>query len=200
MNLLPIEDGTILVKLARLAVESYFSKKIIDMPESDRFTEQRGVFVTLNELEHLRGCIGFPEPVYPLKKAIIESARSAAFKDPRFIPVAQDELEDITFEISVLTKPVLVEAQNPEDYLDKIEIGKHGLIIKSGFGSGLLLPQVFTEYKATPKTALEMLCQKAGLDEDAWQDEETKIYSFQAQIFEETEPNGKVIEKNKGLF
>lgn len=195
MNLLPLEDGIILVKLARHSVETFFSKRIINMPEADKFTEERGVFVTLNELEHLRGCIGFPEPVYPLKRAIIDAARAAAFKDPRFMQVTEDELSDISFEVSVLTKPQLMEVENPEEYLDKIEIGKHGLIIKNGFNSGLLLPQVFTEYKSTPKEALEMLCQKAGLDEDTWKDEDTKIYFFQAQIFEETEPNGKIIEK-----
>jgi uncharacterized protein len=195
MTLLTLEEGKILVRFARHCVESYFSSRPINMPEADKFTDKRGVFVTLNEIGKLRGCIGFPEPVYPLKRAIIESARAAALKDPRFPPVTQNELEDINFEVSVLTKPELIEVERPEEYLDKIEVGKHGLIIKNMYYSGLLLPQVFTEYDCTPKQALEMVCQKAGLDEDAWKEPESKIYSFQAQIFEEEEPNGKIIEK-----
>ena len=166
------------------------------MPGSDKFKEERGVFVTLNELEKLRGCIGFPEPVYPLKRAIIEAARAAAFKDPRFPPVTEEEIEDITVEISVLTKPKLIEADSPEEYLNCIEIGKHGLIIRHEWRSGLLLPQVFTDYQCTPKQALEMTCEKAGLDREAWKDPEAKIYSFSAQIFGEEEPGGKIAEKS----
>ena len=70
-----------------------------------------------------------------------------------------------------------------------------GLIIKSGFSSGLLLPQVFVEYESTPKQALEMTCQKAGLDNGAWKDPDNKIYTFSAQIFEEKEPYGDIVEK-----
>ena len=110
--MISLEEGRQLVKLARHSIETYFSKKHLDMPGSDKFKEERGVFVTLNELEKLRGCIGFPEPVYPLKRAIIEAARAAAFKDPRFPPVTEEEIEDITVEISVLTKPKLIEADS----------------------------------------------------------------------------------------
>ncbi len=198
MNLLSLEEGKILVKYARHAIDTYFSGKIINMPEADKadkFADKRGVFVTLNKFGELRGCIGFPEPIYPLKRAIVESARAAAFKDPRFSPVEEDELDEITMEVSVLTKPELIEIEEPKEYLDKIEIGKHGLIIRSMYHSGLLLPQVFTEYDCTPKQALEMTCEKAGLDKDAWQEPESQIYSFQAQIFEEEEPHGKIIEK-----
>jgi len=195
MTLLTLDDGKTLVKFARHCVESYFSGKPINMPEADEFSDKRGVFVTLNENGKLRGCIGFPEPVYPLKRAILESARAAAFRDPRFPPVTRDELDEINFEVSVLTKPELIEVEEPREYLDKVEIGKHGLIIRNMYYSGLLLPQVFTDYDCTPKKALEMTCEKAGLDEDAWQEPESKIYRFMAQIFEEEEPNGKIIER-----
>ncbi|MBN2368335.1 TIGR00296 family protein [Candidatus Woesearchaeota archaeon] len=193
--MISLDDGKILIKLARHSIDTYFSGSHIHMPEADKFKEELGVFVTLNEIDKLRGCIGFPEPVYPLKRAVIEAARAAAFKDPRFPPVTEDEMEDITIEISVLTKPKLIEVEQPEDYLGKIEIGKHGLIIRTGWRSGLLLPQVFTDYDCTPKKALEMTCQKAGLDDDYWKSEDAKIYSFSAQIFEEEEPEGKVVER-----
>ncbi|NTV23296.1 MAG: TIGR00296 family protein [Nanoarchaeota archaeon] len=185
-----LEEGIKLVKLAREAIDASFTKNTIDFSQ---YKEKRGVFVTLHKEGKLRGCIGFPEPVYPLGRAIVESARSAAFKDPRFEPVTHDELADIDIEVSVLTMPELIEVEKPEEYLDKIEIGKHGLIIKHIYRSGLLLPQVFTEYESTPKEALEMLCEKAGLDHESWQDPEVQIYSFEAEIFAEKEPNGEII-------
>ncbi len=191
-----LEDGKILIKLARDSIISFFSGKFLHMHESDKYIDKLGVFVTLNKYDQLRGCIGFPEPVYDLQRGIVEAARAAAFKDPRFPAVTESEMEDITVEVSVLTKPKLLEVEDPKEYLDKIKIGKHGLIIRTGFQSGLLLPQVFTDYESTPQQALEMTCQKAGLNNDAWKDPESKIYTFSAQIFEEKEPNGKIVEKN----
>lgn len=193
--MISLEEGTILVRLARESIESYFSKKLVSVPESQKFKDKSGVFVTLNKYEKLRGCIGFPEAVYELDRAIIDAARSAAFRDPRFSPVKKEEMEDITVEITVLTPPELIEVDDPIEYLDKIEIGKHGLIIRKGFYSGLLLPQVFTDYESTPKEALEMTCEKAGLARNAWKEEDAKIYRFSGQIFEEEEPNGKVKER-----
>lgn len=190
--MISLDDGKNLVNLARHSIEAYFSGAVLDIPE---FAEKRGVFVTLHLFDKLRGCIGYPEPVYELSRAVIEAARAAAFKDPRFPKVKEEELEDITIEVSVLTKPKLIEAE-PSGYLGKIEIGKHGLIIRSALNSGLLLPQVFSEYQ-TAKQALEMTCQKAGLPIDAWTNQNNKIFTFSAQIFKELEPNGKIIEKSK---
>lgn len=193
--MISLEEGIILVKFSRYVIETYFSGKTINFPEADKFTDKRGVFVTLSLYDKLRGCIGFPEPVYSLNRAITEAARAAAFKDPRFLPISEKELEEITIELSVLTEPKLIEVDNPKEYLDKIKIGKHGLIIKAGYHSGLLLPQVFIDYNSTPKQALEMTCQKANLPRDAWKDKDTEIYSFSAQIFKEIEPNGKILEE-----
>jgi len=193
--MISLDDGRILVKLARDSIASYFSGKFLKNKESDKFTDKQGVFVTLTKFGKLRGCIGYPEPVYDLQRGIIQAARAAAFQDPRFPPVTEKELEDIQVEVSVLTKPKLIEVEEPEEYLDKIEIGKHGLIIRKRGFSGLLLPQVFIDYESTPKEALEMTCEKAGLQKNAWKDKDAKIYSFSAQIFEELEPAGKVVEK-----
>lgn len=197
--MITLDDAKLLIKLARDSISSFFSGNFLHMSETDKFNDKLGVFVTLNKYEKLRGCIGYPEPVLELQRAIIQAARSAAFKDPRFDAVTEDELEDITIEISVLTKPKLIEVDEFSEYLNKVKIGKHGLIIRSKYGSGLLLPQVFTEYESTPKEALEMTCQKAGLSKDAWQDLNNKIYSFSAQIFEEIEPAGKITEKKISL-
>jgi len=193
--MISLDDGRILVKLARDSIASYFSGKFLNKHEFDKFTEKQGVFVTLTKYGKLRGCIGYPEPVYDLQRGIIQAARAAAFQDPRFPPVAEIEFEDIQVEVSVLTKPKLIEVDEPEEYLDKIKIGKHGLIIRKRGFSGLLLPQVFIDYESTPKEALEMTCEKAGLRKDDWKEKDSKIYSFSAQIFEELEPNGDVVEK-----
>jgi hypothetical protein len=153
------------------------------------------VFVTLSKDGELRGCIGFPEPTYALKRAIVEAARSAAFDDPRFPPVTKEEMNEITIEVSALTIPKLVKVKDSEEYEDMIIIGKDGLIIRGKFGSGLLLPQVPVDYGWNVKEFLKHLCMKAGLLSDAWKDLDNKIYSFQAQIFEEIEPRGEVVEK-----
>ncbi|TKJ17784.1 AMMECR1 domain-containing protein [Candidatus Woesearchaeota archaeon B3_Woes] len=180
-------EGKELIKLARQSINSYFSDSDLKISEDikKRFLTKQGVFVTLNLNKQLRGCIGFPEPTLPLYKAVSEAAQSAAFGDPRFNPLNKDEFKDVKIEMSVLSVPELIDVKDSKEYLDKIKIGEDGLIIRSEFGSGLLLPQVFAEYNCDVIKALEMTCQKANLSSDAWKDANTKVYKFQAQIFEE---------------
>lgn len=194
--MLSLEQGKKLIKLARDSISSAFSNKKIHIEKyENEFPEKQGVFVTLHKDKELRGCIGFPEPMFPLYKAIFKAARAAAFEDPRFPAVESEELKNIEIEISVLTVPKLIKVKTPEEYLQNISIGDDGLIIRETYFSGLLLPQVFTEWNCDAKKALEMTCEKAGLDRNAWQDLSNKIYKFQAQIFAETKPNGEVIER-----
>lgn len=176
------EDGLKLLKLARDTVSLYFDNKTVEGSYLKKFNEKQGCFVTINKNKQLRGCIGFPEPVLPLYEAIIQAAKSAAFEDPRFEPLKKKELSEIKFELSILTVPELIKVKKSEDYLNKIKIPGDGLIINN---QGLLLPQVFTEYKSTLEQALQMTCQKANLSSDAWKDLNNKIYKFQAQIFSE---------------
>lgn len=178
------EDGKQLIILARKSIESYFSGQDIDLEPYSRFNKKQGVFVTLHKHGELRGCIGFPHPTFQLYKAVSDAARAAAFEDPRFPKLRQSELSEIDIELSVLTVPEEITTE-PAQYIKHIRIGEDGLIIKSPFGSGLLLPQVFTEYRCTPEQALEMTCQKAGLPTDAWKDKKNKILKFKAQIFKE---------------
>jgi len=130
-----------------------------------------------------------------LGEAAQKSAISAAFKDPRFSSLKKQEIDKIIFEISILTDPESVNANNPKEYTKKIKIGRDGLIIIYGHMSGLLLPQVPVEYNWSVEKFLEQLCFKAGLDPDILTNPDVKIYKFQCQIFEEKTPNGKVIEK-----
>lgn len=182
-------DGKKLIALARDSIIAAFSGEEAEAPAelAKKFSTPQGGFVTLTIDGELRGCIGYVEPVFPLYETIMRAALSAAFEDPRFAPLEESEFKKVQIEISVLTLPQMIEAKKPEEYLKQIKIGEDGLIIKGKFGSGLLLPQVFTEYKCNPKTALEMTCQKAGLPLDAWKNLNNKIYKFQAEIFSEKE-------------
>ncbi len=196
---LTIEEGKFLVNLARQAVTEYLEGgKVLQVPEgvSSELMEKCGVFVTLNSVlsgeKALRGCIGLPYPTTPLSQAVIEAALSAAMRDPRFPPVSLEELDQITFEVSVLTPPERVETEKPTQYPSKIKAGRDGLIVENGYCKGLLLPQVPVELKWREE---EFLCQcsmKAGLPPDAWLLKDTKIYRFQAIIFEEASPKGKI--------
>jgi len=150
------------------------------------------VFVTLKKNE-LRGCIGHPYPNMPLIDAIVDSAITAATGDPRFRPVQMNELDDIRIEVTILTPPKLIEGGASERF-KKIQIGKHGLLVKFGPASGLLLPQVATEYNLNAEEFLSQTCIKAGLMPDMWLDERAEVYTFEGQIFAEVEPNGEVIE------
>ena len=193
--MLTLEQGKKLIKLARGSIAAYFSKKDFkaDKLIKDEFSFNAGVFVTLNVSGQLRGCIGFPEPVYALYDGIIKAARSAAFSDPRFMPLIEKEFNSVSVEVSVLTPPKIIEVRNPEDYTKMIKIGRDGLIVKGTFNSGLLLPQVAVEQKWNAKTFLDQTCVKAGLEPSTWQDfDSCRVYSFQGQVFSEQSPNGEV--------
>jgi len=199
---LSLEEGRLLVKLARKAVEEYLkNRKRIRPPENipEKLMQPRGVFVTINSVEgeekELRGCIGLPYPTTPLAEAVIESAISSATQDPRFYPLSLEELDSVVFEVSILTPPQLVEVENPSEYPSKIKVGVDGLIIERGFYRGLLLPQVPVEWGWGEEEFLCQCCLKAGLPPDCWLMKGTKVYKFQAIIFEEETPKGEVRRK-----
>ena len=180
------EDGKYLLNIAKDAIENYVKNGIkIDVPEDcpEHLKEELGVFVTLNKNNLLRGCIGYPEPVFPLINATIDSAISAAIRDPRFPEVREMELDDLEYEITVLTKPTLIEVDNPLEYLDNIKIGIDGLIVEKGFYRGLLLPQVAPENNMDEVEFLSHTCIKAGLSPNTWREEKINLYKFQGQIF-----------------
>lgn len=170
---------TELHKLAQSAIANRLKGKntLPAVPDSKILNENRGAFVSLHYEGNLRGCIGYIHAVKPLYKTIHEMAISAAFQDPRFKPLTETELNGLDIEISVLTPMQIITDT------DEIIVGVHGLmIVKDGF-SGLLLPQVATEYGWDRQSFLEHTCSKAGLPTDAWKDNETKIYSFSAEVF-----------------
>lgn len=195
-NNLSKDDGHTLVKTARMIVTQYLkngTKLKLEKEFTDNFSFKSGVFVTLSTTLGLRGCIGYPLSDKSLFNALEDAAISAATKDPRFPAVKSKELDSITFEVTILTPPKKVVVSKPEEYLSKIKVGRDGLIVKHGFYSGLLLPQVPIEYGWNEKEFLEYTCEKAGLSKNYWKNSETEIQKFEGIVFKEENPNGIVI-------
>tara|TARA_Y100000310_G_scaffold75238_1_gene71480 strand:- start:138 stop:749 length:612 start_codon:yes stop_codon:yes gene_type:complete len=189
-------DGVLLVKTARKAVTEFLSNGNRIKLEADlekKFSFNSGVFVTLNNSDGLRGCIGFLMPEKKLSYAIVDGAIAAATEDPRFSPVNIKELDDIVFEVTVLTPPVEIDVSDPVEYLTKIKVGRDGLIVRHSFSSGLLLPQVPVEYGWNVEEFLQHTCEKAGLARDIWKNEDVKIEKFEGIIFKEEIPNGTIV-------
>jgi len=186
------------VDMARRAVEAEargISRGTVDAPGS--FRDKRGVFVTINTYPSrmLRGCIGFPEPRYSLASGIINAASNAS-RDPRFKPLTAEELSQIVVEVSVLTQPEEIKVAERHLLPRKINLGKDGLMIEFGASSGLLLPQVATEWGWSAEQFLDQLCVKAGLSPGKWMDKSVRIKKFQAEVFAETAPRGRVERRN----
>jgi len=199
-----LEDGKLLIKFARENIEYYLKHdRRIPIPDviKEKFSDKFGAFVTLNlinlESNPLRGCIGYIEPTYALHDVIHRVSVSSAVEDPRFPSVTLEEMDNIIIELSILTPPKLLEVKDPEEYFNKIVIGRDGLIIERGMRRGLLLPQVPIDHGRNwdVETFLKHTCNKAWLSDDAWKDKQTKVYSFQAILFEEIQPRGDVERK-----
>jgi len=199
-----LEDGIKLIRFARQNIESYLkNNRRIIVPDDikNKFGDKYGAFVTLNKFKvsgnPLRGCIGYIEPRFSLYDVIHRVSVSSAVEDPRFPNVNIEEMDDIIIELSILTPPKLIEVNDPSEYLQKIVIGRDGLIAEKGMRRGLLLPQVPVDHGRNwdVETFLEHTCQKAWLSSDAWKEKSTNIYSFQAILFEEKEPRGDIVRK-----
>ena len=179
---LSLEEKKNLLKLARSSIASKLTNaEIPDIPTTRSLSEHCGVFVTLTKMDALRGCIGYITARKPLLATVADSARAAAFEDTRFSPLIEEELAEIIIEISVLSPP-----QRIKD-IEKIQVGKHGIILRQGYYSGLLLPQVATEYGWDRETFLANTCYKAGLPANCWKDPDVIIETFSALIFNEDE-------------
>lgn len=198
---LTVEEGTELVKLARTAVESYLrTGKIIN--STNKSNKKAGIFVTLYQThtsiskKSLRGCIGYTIPSWNIYDTVIAAAINAATEDPRFMALSQEELENTIFEVSVLTKPALVQVDNTLSFQSEIVIGRDGLLLESKYGSGLFLPQVPVEQEWTINEYLANLCYKAGAPADTWKLPDSKLYKFRSLIFTENLPNREIHPEN----
>jgi AmmeMemoRadiSam system protein A len=176
-----------LLGLARRALEAYFRGEPPPRLASDRaesFGEPRALFVTLRRRGELRGCIGTLSPEGDLSRTVPRFALRAAFEDPRFPPLSKDELADCDIEISVLTPPA------PLADPASVEVGRDGLIIEARGRSGLLLPQVATEWGFDRERFLAEVSRKAGLPAGAWREPGARLWVFQAEVFGEKEGKG----------
>ncbi|MEO8431974.1 MAG: AmmeMemoRadiSam system protein A [Acidobacteriota bacterium] len=175
-----------LLDLARRSIEGSFRREPLPRLASDRaeaFGSPRALFVTLRQGGELRGCIGTLAPEGDLGRTVPRFARRAAFDDPRFPPLSPEELALCDIEISVLSPPERV--SDPAE----IEIGRDGLILEAKGRSGLLLPQVATEWGFDRDRFLDEVSRKAGLPAGAWSEPEARLWRFQAEIFAEDDPS-----------
>lgn len=189
------DDGTILVKMARTVVTKYLTNntKIFDHDFKEKFSFNAGVFVTINDKSGLRGCIGFPFAIKKLSDALTDAAISASTEDPRFSSIRQNELNNLVFEVTVLSDAEEISTSSPEEIIQEVKIGRDGLMIEKDSQSGLLLPQVPVEYNWDVVDFLNHTCHKAGLPNGSWKDKDTKISKFQGIIFREILPNGEIV-------
>lgn len=174
-------DQELLFRVARESIQAHLKGQPDPLPPDPPplLAQPMGVFVTLTKHGRLRGCIGYLDAVKPLIAAVQEMAVAAAFRDPRFPPLREEELADLEIEISVLSPMRQIKD------VKEIQVGRDGLYLERGPCRGLLLPQVATQYGWDRLTFLSQTCGKAGLPADAWEDPATKIYVFSADILHE---------------
>ncbi len=181
------DEKQALLKLARSTIRASLTQQArIERPDqiAPPLQENRGCFVTLHKFGELRGCIGTIEPVRPLIDAVEKNAINAAFSDPRFPAVREEELNDIDLEISVLTTPEEVRFSTPEELLDQLEPGVHGVIISQGRLSATYLPQVWDQLP-NKESFLNSLCLKGGMPQSAWRDPKTQVKVYKVEYFPE---------------
>ena len=172
------QERALLLQWAHQAILARLERRQLEPHDaSGHLTEPRGVFTTLYWRDKLRGCVGYPLATVPLYRAVMETAQSAAFDDPRFHPVSREEAPELKISLSVLSPMTPITPQ-------KVEVGRHGLLISDGARRGLLLPQVPVEHGWDRVTFLDQTCKKAGLPLDAWR-HGAKIEAFTAEVFGE---------------
>jgi AmmeMemoRadiSam system protein A len=173
------EERALLLRLAHESILAALQgREPLPFTASPHLSEPRGAFTTVYCDHQLRGCVGYPNPVLPLYRTVIETARAAAFDDPRFAPITLSDAPRLQLSISVLSP---IEPIGP----DQVVVGRHGLIISQQGRRGLLLPQVPVEHGWDRLTFLEQTCRKAGLPLDAWKSG-AAIEAFTAEVFGDT--------------
>ncbi len=203
---LTLDDGRILVAIARRSVELHFEGRRFAPPEDlpEKLLRPGAAFVTIESVVRrgpgetgyeLRGCIGAVRPVEPLAVTVANVAVEAAFADPRFPPLERDELERVVFEVTVLG-PMEELPRDPAGRADSVKVGVHGLYVEAPPHAGLLLPQVAVDEGWDAMTFLSWACVKAGLKPTCWYEPWVRVYRYTARIFREREPRGEVYERD----
>jgi len=172
-----IQEKELLDFARSIILNKFNNSQILELSNSKIYDEKFGVFVTINKNNKLRGCVGFVSGVKSLKESIKYMAIKSAFEDNRFVPLTIEEISEIKIEISILSPLEKIESS------DEIIVGEHGLYIENKYHSGLLLPQVATEYKWNREEFISNVCQKAGLADNCFTS--CNFYKFNAVIFGE---------------
>ena len=170
------EERTALLQLAHESILAALeNRERRPFQPTEHLLQSRGAFTTVYSNGQLRGCVGYPSAVSPLYQTVIETAQSAAFEDPRFVPISLSEAPGLKISLSILSPVAPIRAED-------IVVGRHGLIISQGVHRGLLLPQVPVEHAWDRVSFLEQTCRKAGLPLNAWKSG-AKIEAFTAEVF-----------------
>lgn len=177
------QEQAVLLGIARNAITSYLRTGTIVEPtrEEKALNQHLGCFVTLTQADQLRGCIGTFTSERPLCKEVAVMAVTAATEDPRFYPMREDDLDNFSIEISVLSP--LRKTKDPAEII----VGVHGIYLEKDGQRGVLLPQVAIEQQWDRETFLQHTCYKAGLKKNDWQTADCNIYLFTAQIMREAD-------------
>ncbi|MEJ2039209.1 MAG: AmmeMemoRadiSam system protein A [Desulfosarcinaceae bacterium] len=187
-------QGQALVQLARKTLMERFGRKLAE-DEEKRLADALGapvllalcgIFVTLKTGGELRGCIGSLSASEPLVDGVVSHALNAAFNDPRFGPLRDEELERVSIEISVLTEPQPLAYTDADDLVARLRPHVDGVTLRKGYACATFLPQVWEQLEA-PEAFLRHLCLKAGLNGDAWRNTRLEVETYQVQSFEEKE-------------
>jgi AmmeMemoRadiSam system protein A len=184
------EDGTLLLRLARenilceLGKEKDGIKALKSEVSSLVLEENRGTFVSLHKRGDLRGCIGNIAPVKTIWDGVCDNSRHAAFNDSRFSPLKGSELSDTIIEISILTRPQVLDYKDADELLSTLRPEIDGVIIEHHNQSATFLPQVWSQL-ADPSDFLTHLCTKAGLSPEQWKTGDLRVSTYQVQLFEE---------------
>lgn len=187
------EEKLTLLEVARYSITTYMKTRKVPYLyfNNELLQQRRAVFVTLYELNQLRGSYGKFTSDQTLYEAVSENSIKASFHDLRFKPLKEGELDTINIEISVLSPLRMIKN------IDEIIIGKHGLYITKKFNQGVMLPQVAIENKWDNETFLDYTCLKAGLTRRAWKKKDVYIYIYTAEVFSEKDMKSLTIEREK---
>ena len=185
---MPDDRGRIMLAIARAAIASRMGRSLPVDESAPWLSEPGASFVTLTINGELRGCIGSLEPYRPLVQDLKQNALAAAFHDPRFPALSEQELDAVRVEVSLLSPVVPLAFRDEADALAQLRPGVDGVILEYGCNRGTFLPQVW-EQLPTPRDFFRHLKMKAGLPPNFWVDG-VRLSRYTVEKFKESTPSG----------
>ena len=184
------DERAALLALARRTLTHVTARRPVSVPAlatlPPALTAERACFVTLRRRDDdsLRGCTGTLVARQSLAAEVVHMTEQTALHDPRFVPVAAHEVDDLHIEISVLTPPQPLDYDGPDDLIARLRPGVDGVTLQRDLRRATFLPQVWESYP-DPELFLGLLSQKMGLPSHAWRDLQMTVHTYQAIIIEE---------------